>query len=90
MTGHIVVFQHGSLRGHHRHIFDSENDFKASSDSSLHDAISSVVIIEGQWQFFKHGNFNAPYAAILGPGIYRWLPDYGIENDQVSSLKCVG
>ena len=90
MKGHIVIFQHGELRGYHRHIFDEENDLNADLDSSLNDRISSVVIAEGRWQFFRDANFRDPYPTILGPGIYRWLPDYGIDIDQISSLKLVG
>jgi hypothetical protein len=89
MAAHIVIFQHRDCRGHHRHIFEQERNLNHPEDRSLNDSMSSFVILEGKWQFFRHANFGVPYAAILGPGVYRWVGDHGIENDQVSSLKSV-
>ncbi len=87
MAGHIIIFQHTNFRGQHRHIFDEEGNLNHSDDGSLNDKISSFVILEGEWQFFRHANFVVPYAKKLGPGRYSRVADHGIENDQVSSLK---
>ena len=89
MAGHIIVFRHWNLRGHHRHIFDEEPNLNHREDNSLNDEISSFVILEGTWKFYRHANYNIPYDAELGPGVYRWVRDHGIENDQMSSLKCI-
>lgn len=55
----------------------------------MNDQISSIVIVSGKWQFCKHRDFGAPYERILGPGYYSWVEAVGIENDQVSSFRCV-
>ncbi|MDH4222701.1 MAG: beta/gamma crystallin family protein [candidate division Zixibacteria bacterium] len=89
MAGHIILFKHRDLRGHHRHIFDSELYLNHREDNSLNDEVSSFVILEGTWRFFRHENRGIPYAQELGPGVYRWVKDYGIENDQMSSLECI-
>jgi hypothetical protein len=54
------------------------------------DQISSIVVVSGRWQFFRHINFGEPMGQILGPGYYPWVADVGIENDHISSFKCVG
>lgn len=89
MAAHIIIFQHADFRGHHRHIFGEEKNLNHPDDRSLNDKMSSFVILEGKWQFFRHAEFKIPYEPILGPGVYRWVGDHKIENDQVSSLKSV-
>ena len=92
MPGDIIVFEHANFRGHHRHIFDAEPNLNDGEDSTLNDAVSSFVILEGTWEFFRHANFNTRYAprgGPLGPGRYPWVGDLDIENDQMSSLRCI-
>jgi hypothetical protein len=85
----IVIFQHREFRGHHRHIFGFEANLSDAADSSLNDAVSSLVIVSGNWRFFKHANFQEPYPPTLGPGEYTWVGDFGIENDNITSLRAV-
>lgn len=51
--------------------------------------ISSILLIAGQWQFFKEVEFASPVGLILGPGYYPWVEDVGIPNDSVLSIKVV-
>jgi hypothetical protein len=46
-------------------------------------------VLSGNWQFFKHSNFVEPYPGTFGPGQYEFVGNFGIENDQVSSLRAV-
>lgn len=53
------------------------------------DQVSSFIIVSGKWQFYRDINFQTPEGAVLGPGYYSWVEDYGIGNDSISSFKCV-
>jgi hypothetical protein len=53
------------------------------------DQVSSFVIVSGKWQFYKHRDFIEPMGPVLGPGYYPWVGDLGIENDAISSYRCV-
>ena len=86
---HVIIYQHRDFRGHHRHIFGEEANLNDAEDNTLNDKVSSFVVLSGSWQFFKHANFVSPYGGAFGPGEYTWVVDFGIENDQVSSLKAI-
>ena len=60
--------------------------------ASWNDMVSSFVIVSGVWQFFRDINFQTPYGAgvQLGPGLYPWVEDVGIDNDSLSSIQLVG
>ena len=90
MKGQIIVFEHSNFRGQHRHIFGEESDLHHPADTSMSGKISSFVILEGCWQFFRLAGFHIPYANTFGPNAYPWVDDIGIEDGHISSLKCVG
>lgn len=90
MKGHMIIFEHSNFRGHHRHIFGEEADLHHPADPSMSGKITSFVILEGTWQFFRHADFHMPYTVSLGPGAYPWVTDQAIENDQIASLRCIG
>jgi Beta/Gamma crystallin len=89
ITGHVILFEHASFRGAHRHVFNAEQNLNADDDDDFNDSVSSIVVISGNWQFFRNSNFDDDYPSILGPGIYSWVEDYGIRNDDMSSLRTV-
>jgi hypothetical protein len=89
MAGHVIVFQHRDFRGQHRHIFNEERNFSHPEDSSLNDQVSSFIVIEGKWKFYRHSGFGVPYDGEFGPGEYPWVADVQVENDQISSAKCI-
>lgn len=88
-TGHIIVFQHANFRGAHRHIFCMESNLNHCEDRSLNDKISSFVVISGTWKLYRHSNFRVQLGREYGPGEYRWVGSAGVQNDQVSSLRCI-
>jgi Beta/Gamma crystallin len=53
------------------------------------DQISAIVVVSGKWQFYRHRDFVEPMGQILGPGYYPWVADVGIENDHISSFRCL-
>ena len=85
--GHIVLFEHRSLHGAHKHLFESEANLNASDDNFFNDRVSSFVILEGRWQFFRDSNFHNPSSNVFGPGVYNWVEDVGIPNDSISSVR---
>jgi hypothetical protein len=88
-TGQIILFEHANFHGRHRHIFNSEDNLNASEDSDFNDMVSSIVVVSGNWQFFRNAGFDVAYPPILGPGIYSLVSDVGIANDNLSSLQIV-
>jgi hypothetical protein len=82
---HVILFEHWWFHGNHKHVFGREPNLDADDDDSFNDEVSSIVVLEGQWQFFRHVNF-VDFLGHLGPGVYPWVEDVGIPNDQISSL----
>src|SRR5207253_9521456 len=39
------------------------------------------------WEFFRDSNFQNPYGVVLGKGIYDFVQNFGIKNDDMSSLN---
>lgn len=89
VRGHIIVFEHINFRGRHRHIFNEEINLNDEEDNSLNDAVSSFIVVEGTWKLYRHAGFDTPYDRDFGPGMYSWVQDYGVENDNVSSLRAL-
>ena len=92
VKGEIIIFQHRNFRGHHRYIINQEENLNNAEDKSLNDKVSSFAILKGQWRVYRHSGFDSEMGlqgAPFGPGAYSWVEDYDIENDQMSSLKCV-
>jgi Beta/Gamma crystallin len=86
---HIIIFEHRDFRGRHRHIFGKEANLNHREDSTLNDRMSSFVILSGTWRFFRHTDFNQQVGRDLGPGQYEWVENYGVANDEISSLRAV-
>lgn len=56
------------------------------------DQISSFVVVSGVWEFYRHRDFGDRMGhgtQQFGPGYYRWVEAVGIDNDHISSFKCV-
>jgi hypothetical protein len=89
---HVILFEHPNFRGAHKHVFAAEETLDFHEDKFFNDRVSSIVVLEGNWQFYRHSNFQSPYGKILGPGRYSWVEAFGvgITNDDLSSLKPVG
>ncbi|MEA2820714.1 MAG: hypothetical protein QOJ86_2718 [Bradyrhizobium sp.] len=87
MTAHVILFQHRNFHGAHKHVFVEETNLNASDDDSFNDKVSSFVILDGFWTFWRDIHFKGSKSQPLGPGEYKWVGDVGIQNDTVSSLS---
>lgn len=98
----IIIYVDINFGGLHTHIFDTVADFTALSLTGVNtgisaegftwnDIVSSFVIVSGQWQFFKDTNFGFQQGnpAGLGPGLYPWVEQVGIDNDSLSSVRLI-
>ena len=89
VMGEIIIYQHGNLRGAHRHIFTAEPDLRHPEDPTFNDAVSSFVILRGWWKLYRDTNFSNAYDGEFGPGVYEFTQNYGVKNDEMSSVKCL-
>jgi hypothetical protein len=87
INNHVILFEHSDFRGAHKHILTAETNLNAIDDHSFNDKASSIVVIGGNWRFYRNSGFNISYAPVFGPGLYRFVGDWQIENDQISSLR---
>jgi hypothetical protein len=83
-TQGIILFQHSTFRGAHKHLVG--RDAPNLHGDGWGDRISSIIVVSGRWRICQHINF-AGWSVVLGPGIYPSVPDVGIENDSVSSVR---
>jgi hypothetical protein len=84
-----ILFENANFHGRHKHVFGPEPNLNAPDDNYFNDKVSSFVILDGNWSFYGNSGFNAPYAPVLGPGLYPSVTAAGIKNDDVSSLQPV-
>lgn len=56
-------------------------------DYNWNDKISSFIIEDGSWIFYKHVNYEGSQSPLLPPGKYRSVTDIGIQNDSISSMR---
>src|SRR5436853_185186 len=77
--------------GQHKHVFRQEDNLNAADDDFFNDKASSMVVLDGRWEFFKDSNHIAKLGSTLGPGSYpSVLAALGAgSNDQISSLRPV-
>jgi Beta/Gamma crystallin len=60
--------------------------------SDLNDKVTSVIVVSGTWQFYRHANYQSDPGdnwQPLTPGKYHYLPEKGIPNDQITSFRVV-
>ncbi len=89
IMGEIIIYHNRNMRGGHRHVFNEEPDLRHPEDPTFNDACSSFVIVKGFWKLFRDTNFQNPYDGEYGPGVYEWTENYGVKNDDMSSMKCI-
>jgi len=94
----LIIYVDANFGGLHTHIFESTPDFTRLAlggvgigvGGNWNDKVSSFVIVSGRWQFFKDINFHFEQGGTLGPGLYPFVEEFGIDNDSLSSVKLVG
>jgi hypothetical protein len=84
---HVVLFKNANFHGDHKHVVAAEPNLNASDDHGFNDAVSSLVVLDGNWRFYVDAGFKNPFPAVLGPGLYPSLSPAKIANDQMSSLQ---
>ena len=84
---HVVLFKNANFHGDHKHVVAAEPNLNASDDHGFNDAVSSLVVLDGNWRFYVDAGFKNPYPAVLGPGLYPSLSPAKIANDSMSSLQ---
>jgi Beta/Gamma crystallin len=83
---HVILFEHVNFRGAHLHVFRPERNLVAFS---FNDRVSSIVVLDGTWRFYRHKDFDGAYARTLGSGLYPNVETVDIQNDDMSSLQPV-
>jgi hypothetical protein len=88
---HVILFEHAKFHGQHKHVFHDEPNLNAGDDNSFNDKASSIVILDGRWEFFADSGHVAKLGQTLGPGSYdSVLTALGAgSNDRISSLRPV-
>ena len=84
-----ILFKDADYVGDHKHVFAAEPNLNASDDDGFNDAVSSLAILTGNWEFYANSGFQAPYKPVLGPGGLPFVANVGIKNDDMSSLQPV-
>jgi hypothetical protein len=87
ITGEIILFTDAGFRGAHRHVFNAEDNLNSDDDDAFNDSVSSIAVISGNWRCFRNAGFDDDYPVVLGPGLYPWVEDVSIRNDDMSSLS---
>jgi hypothetical protein len=97
---HLIIYVDANFSGLHTHLFENTANFTqialggvgSGIGGDWNDKTSSFVIVSGIWQFFKDINFSpAPLPpGGLGPGLYSFVENFGIDNDSLSSVKVIG
>jgi hypothetical protein len=86
---HVVLFKNANFHGDHKHVVAAEPNLNAGDDHGFNDAVSSLVVLDGNWRFYVNAGFKNPYPTVLGPGLYPSVEAVGIANDALSSLQPV-
>ena len=98
---HLIIYVDAEFGGLHTHLFENTADFTklalggvgSGVGGDWNDKTSSFVIVSGIWQFFKDINFRPaplPFPQGLGPGLYHFTEQFGIDNDSLSSVRVIG
>jgi hypothetical protein len=85
--GQVVLFEHVGFHGPHKHVYTAESNLNAPDDNYFNDKVSSIVVQQSVWAFYRNSGMNGPYGRNLAPGLYSYVGDYGIQNDDMSSLQ---
>jgi hypothetical protein len=86
LDNHVILFEHANFHGAHKHVFIAEPNLNADDDNFFNDRISSIVVLSGAWFLFRDSGFKRPYDPVLVTGLYPFVGDIGITNDDISSL----
>jgi len=92
--GRIVVFADRDFWGDYL-VVDNKIGYAELNAKGWNDKISSFVVLNGKWVFYTD-DFQTPYAnsgnvlITFTRGLYPWVNDVGIKNDDISSFRAIG
>jgi len=88
---HVILFEHAGFHGAHKHVFRDEANLNSGDDHFFNDRTSSIVVLEGNWEFFIDAGHVGKLGRTLGPGLYDWVEAAlgPSSNDRISSLRPV-
>jgi hypothetical protein len=94
LPGRIILFEDKNFGGKSMEIQRGAPNLSEYKEINFNDRISSFVIVDGNWSFYRNTQFNEPFfhgnkPMVLKPGAYSWVEDLGIKDDEISSLKVV-
>ena len=87
INAHVILFENASFHGAHKHVFNAETNLNADDDSSFNDIASSIVVVKGNWATYGDWHFDRQYPSIIGPGVYSWVEDFQITDNDMTSLQ---
>jgi hypothetical protein len=92
MAAQVILFENAGFEGHHKHVFQAIENLSVLVDPfNFNDKTTTLVVIEGEWQFFKDFKYENPYPNILGPGIYSDISTAlgASANDSITGMRPV-
>jgi len=92
--GRILLFKDRNFDGTSIDIEKGVPDLSMYSEGNFDECTSSFAVLSGKWCFYREPRFKNPFKRgnkplIFGPGSYGWVEDFGIKDDEISSLKVV-
>ena len=92
IPGRIILFEDENYCGKSIDVVQANPDLSTFKEANFDDHTSSFVILSGNWSFYRKPGFDSPFMhgqepLVLGPGKYEYVVDYGIQDNQLSSLK---
>jgi hypothetical protein len=81
----ITVYKDGDFQG-------ESKDFTGAAyvGKNFNDTISSFIVHDGNWQFYKDADAENPVGRVFNAGEkVNWVEAVGISNDSISSLQPV-
>lgn len=94
LPGRILLFDDKNFDGKSIDIEKGVPDLSTYKEGDFDECTSSLVILSGNWCFYRNPRFKKPFMRggrplVLGPGSYGNVEDLGIKNDEISSLKAI-
>jgi beta/gamma crystallin len=87
MPAHAILFENADFQGNHKHVFDHIPNLSNQVDEfNFNDQTSSLVVLEGNWQFFKDWQWQNPWPNIVGPGVYVKITEALGASDANNSI----
>jgi hypothetical protein len=90
--GSVLLFQG---RDFGKPMLRVDNYLVSLAPSGFNDNVSSIIVLNGHWVFYRDDAFKSPYTTagnmqlVLSRGMYPYVGDVGIADDDLSSLRSI-